>query len=319
MAYIYPDQTTPAPTEATNTKGSGVFANPVYGTAGLGNNPTQPPSYSQTVEEQKQGKFANPQYGQYNNTATGPSNANSPGLTNAAKQNVYAGGVGATKVNLPTSGITFGGASGGSGSADDWRVRVSVSPSAKVLYNAGTPGVLSPLKATNGVIFPYVPSVTISHAARYNPQTLTHSNYTNYFYEGSEVQAINITADFTVQNVAEASYFLAALYFFRAATKMFYGQSGEYQGSPPPIVYLDGFGQHYLPHVSCIVTSFSHTMPPDVDYVGVAAGPITRVPTSSQFSLSFQPVYSRSSQRKFSFDTFAAGGLLNGAGGGGFL
>lgn len=244
-------------------------------------------------------------------------------------------------------------------SGKDWRVKVSVAPGSGVLYDMSSAGIMEPIKKTNGVIFPYAPSLTIQHQARYNSQPLTHSNYNNYFYEGSEVQTIQITADFTVQNLAEAAYFLGSLYFFRAATKMFYGESGKYQGAPPPIVYLDGYGTHYLPHVPCIVTSFSHTMPPDVDYiettvaqggserstnpaqniipiqgvgggfssggygsVGVpAAGTSansagsstkhpTRVPTSSQFSISFQPVYSRSAQRAFNAEAFARGELL---------
>lgn len=255
-----------------------------------------------------------------------------------------------------------------SASGTDWRVKVSISPNASnLLYNDPAPSILSPLKATNGVIFPYVPQLTIQHSARYNNQTLTHTNYANYFYESSEVSAIQITADFTVQNTIEAEYFMAALYFFRAATKMFYGQSGQYQGSPPPILYLDGYGAHYLPHVPCVLTQFSHTMPSDVDYLevqqvanttttenknadgtantgqgtvpntngmvkinyGGAAGDSTkkileanknttttvnkvynRVPTSSQFQLSLQPVYSRASQRTFNYQDFSQGKLI---------
>ena len=76
---------------------------------------------------------------------------------------------------------------------------------------------------TNGVIFPYTPQIQVTHQARYNPQIVTHSNYASYFYEGSEISAINVTADFTVQNIAEGQYLLAAVYFFRAVTKMFFG------------------------------------------------------------------------------------------------
>jgi hypothetical protein len=159
-------------------------------------------------------------------------------------------------------------------SDNDWRVRISINPSSKILYwdpsaSGNVPGLVAPLKQTNGFIFPYVPSVTVSHSASYTPMSLTHSNYAQYFYESSSVAAINISGDFTVQNLDEAKYFLAGLYFFRACTKMFYGVTKEYQGSPPPIVYLDGYGQHYLPHVPCVVTSFSHTMPNDVDYLEI--------------------------------------------------
>lgn len=251
--------------------------------------------------------------------------------------------------------------SGGStsnGTANDWRVRISVAPSSNILYRAeGDVGILGILKFTDGVIFPYVPNLTITHSARYGTQQLTHTNYTNYFYEASEVQAISLAADFTVQNSADATYILAALYFFRAATKMFYGQSGAYQGAPPPIVYLDGFGSYYLPHVPCVITSFSHTMPSDVDYVEVntqrpgeskttassapgsaltggvgiklpavartsATGSSittstsnsfpTRLPTSSTFNLTLQPVYSRAKQRTYDYQAFARGDMITG-------
>jgi hypothetical protein len=229
---------------------------------------------------------------------------------------------------------------------NDWRVRISINPSSKILYwDSGTTGLLAPLRSTDGFIFPYVPNVTVSHSANYSSVPLTHSNYTQYFYESSSVAAINISGDFTVQNVDEGKYFLAALYFFRALTKMFYGATGEYQGSPPPIVYLDGYGQHYLPHVSCVVTNFSHTMPNDVDYIEIMTPQSTttkqvqtaatyfptpgqsnsmtidqtttntafnRVPTISTFSLTLQPVISRSQAIDFDYKEFAKGGLIVG-------
>lgn len=245
-------------------------------------------------------------------------------------------------------------------SGNDWRVRISINPNSKILYwdptaSGNVPGLLSPLKHTDGFIFPYVPQVTVTHSANYSSVPLTHANYAQYFYESSAVAAVNISGDFTVQNEDEAKYFLAAVYFFRACTKMFYGISEQYQGSPPPIVYLDGYGQHYLPHVPCVVTSFSHTMPNDVDYLevntpqsvtetrtsaktpGGSMGSITlpsvrgtnagseivtqtintafnRVPTASTFSLTLQPVISRTQAIGFNYREFARGGLIVGKG-----
>jgi hypothetical protein len=143
----------------------------------------------------------------------------------------------------------------------DWRVRVS-SKSEALPYS----GVMSPLGLTQGVIFPYTPQISVTHQANYTPQKFTHSNYPAYSYENSEVQSIQITADFTVQNSNEAAYLLACIYFFRSSTKMFFG-SGDKVGNPPPLVFLDGYGSHYFPHVPCLVTQFSHTMPADVDYL----------------------------------------------------
>jgi hypothetical protein len=257
-----------------------------------------------------------------------------------------------SKASLQSPNVQFGSSES---SGNDWRVRISINPNSKILYwGAEGSGLLAPLKSTNGFLFPYVPSVTVTHSANYQTQQLTHSNYAQYFYESSSVGSINVAGPFTVQNAAEAQYFLAALYFFRACTKMFYGISADYQGSPPPIVYLDGYGQHYLPHVPCVVTSFSHTMPDDVDYLEVATtqsisttttsstltgafGSITlpsvpgtnagsqistqsvnsafnRVPTVSTFSLTLQPIMSRSQAIQFDYKKFAAGGLIVGSG-----
>jgi hypothetical protein len=203
--------------------------------------------------------------------------------------------------------------------SNDWRVRVSLADSARYFYNNQDRGILAPLFSgstnNNGVIFPYTPQIQVQHTARYGSTKLTHSNYDSYFYEGSEVQAITITGEFTVQNTTEADYLLAAVYFFRACTKMWFGQ-GERAGNPPPIVYLDGYGAHYFPHVSCVITNFSHTMPQDVDYIEtVVNGGATRLPTTSSMSVTLQPVVSRSKATGFNLDDFARGNLLRNRGG----
>ena len=215
----------------------------------------------------------------------------------------------------------------------DWRVRVGVHPGSGVLYRGNEPGILSPLLNTDGVIFPYVPTVTVNYAARYGSRSLTHTNYSNYYYEASEVQNIQLVGDFSVQNTVDADYFLATIYFFRAASKMFYGNSGAYQGLPPPILYLNGFGQHYFPNVPCVLTYFNHMLPTDVDYIETNtptglpsdsnqqrnAGQLgsrvknvrNRVPTNSTITLTLQPVYSRQKQTKFDHQKFARGDQIN--------
>lgn len=236
----------------------------------------------------------------------------------------------------------------------DWRVKLTLPPGANYFYNDPNNNLLSVLRTeasqvpqgsrTNtqipsvqsnsriGVVFPYTPTISVTHTANYTAQKLTHNNYTQYFYENSEVQPISITADFTVQNISEGQYLLASIYFLRSLTKMFFGQDTKAgtaglptAGNPPPIVYLNGYGQHYLPNVPCVVTSFQHTMPGDVDYInipdpsvdtpfssssGVPEG--TRLPTTSSIVLTVQPVYSRLAQSQmFSLNDFARGALLN--------
>jgi hypothetical protein len=196
----------------------------------------------------------------------------------------------------------------------DWRVRVSLGNSAGIFYQTNA-GIMEPLIDTNGVVFPYTPSVTTSYTANYSNQKTTHSNYPAYFYESSEVQAIQISGDFTVQNQDEGRYLIACIYFFRACTKMFYG-SGENAGNPPPVVFLNGYGKDILPNVPCIVTSFQQVMGSDVDYLGIDTfGEPNRVPTACQLQISLQPIYSRKKVAEFDLNEFAAGRLI----GGGFL
>ena len=193
---------------------------------------------------------------------------------------------------------------------EDWRVRISVQPAIQNIFYT------YPLVPTNGVIFPYTPAVTINHVARYGTSQLTHSNYTSYFYEGSEVQNITINGEFTVQNIAEGQYLIAVIQFFRSCTKMFYGASAL-AGTPPPMVFLDGYGGTYLPHVPCVITQFSHTMPADVDYVNIPVVNLgglatTRLPTNSTLAITLQPVYSRNNvSRNFTVEQFAQGAYLN--------
>jgi len=206
----------------------------------------------------------------------------------------------------------------------DWRVRISW-PDA-IVNQLGNP-LFAPLQKTDGVIFPYTPAISVTHNARYSEQALTHSNYKNYFYEGSDVASISITGDFTVQTLEEGQYLLACIYFFRSSTKMFVGNDAL-QGNPPPLVYLNGYGDYYFPNVSCVITSFQHTMPADVDYVDIpfsnnptevvstSTGKSVRLPTSSQLTVTLQPVYSRTNMfNNFTLTDFAAGKMLKGNGG----
>jgi len=208
----------------------------------------------------------------------------------------------------------------------DWRIRLSFQQTVADLFYNTPNSLMSPLSITNGVIFPYTPQITVSHTARYGTNTLTHSNYASYFYEGSEIGAISITGDFTVQNVEEGTYLMAAIQFFRVSTKMFYGKD-VLAGTPPPMVFLNGYGSEYFPNVPCVVTNFSHTLPSDVDYMEIPAGtnavgaPV-RLPTLSQLQVTLQPVYSRNNiANNFGLVDYGAGTLRQPSGGssGGFL
>ena len=148
----------------------------------------------------------------------------------------------------------------------DWRVKLRLAPLSTYLYNAASPGILQPLKDTDGVVFPYTPQISTAYTAKYTPYDLTHSNYRGYFYQGSAVEEISIECPFTAQDTKEAEYLLAVIHFFRSATKMFYGQDAE-RGTPPPLVYLQGLGEYQFNLHPCVITSFNYNLPADVDYI----------------------------------------------------
>lgn len=216
----------------------------------------------------------------------------------------------------------------GEAEPNDWRVRLSVAPSATYLYREepGQPpnALLAPLKITNGVIWPYTPEVTMSYNAEYGKVHPTHSNYPIHTYKNSQVSTISITGDFTAQTPNEARYVLASMMFLRASTKMFWGNDRN-AGQPPPILYLNGYGTHFFPNVPVVVTSYTANLPGDPDYVEawiqdarVSANDankidkfLTRIPATVTMSITVEPVYSRVKvANEFTFEKFSNGQLI---------
>jgi hypothetical protein len=160
-------------------------------------------------------------------------------------------------------------------SIPDWRVKLSLARNgANYLYNTAGPGdILYPLKQSGGVVFPYTPQIQTSYKASYDNTDLTHSNYKMYFYKSSHVEDVQITCDFTAQDSNEASYILAVIHFFKSVTKMFYGQDkAPSAGTPPPLVFLSGYGQYQFNHHPMLISSFTYNLPNDVDYIRASTG-----------------------------------------------
>ena len=155
---------------------------------------------------------------------------------------------------------------------EDWRVRLSLAPGADYLYAGDNPGILQPLQATRGVIFPYTPTIQVSYMANYQGLDLTHSNYKIFQYTNSSVDQVTISCDFTAQDVYEARYLLAVIHFFKSMTKMFYGQDiYPVRGTPPPLCYMFGLGGYQFSAHPLAINSFNYSLPSDVDYIKTTA------------------------------------------------
>jgi hypothetical protein len=215
----------------------------------------------------------------------------------------------------------------------DWRVRLSIP---NVASFKASP-LLSPLKQTNGLVFPFTPTIIVAHSANYQAITPTHTNYPYFAYQNSQVDQLVITGDFFVQNGVEAEYWVAALHYLRSATKMFYGGEAETLGAPPPVVKLNGYGDFIFNNVPVVVTNFTVDLPQDVDYIATGLGKamsteksvsgaagqtikekrdsVSWAPTQSLITVTVQPLYSRREIEKFSLQNYVNGEYIKNGGG----
>lgn len=180
---------------------------------------------------------------------------------------------------------------------------------------ATTSPLMTPLADIGGVIFPYTPTIAVSHRANYEIEQLVHTNYGTPYYTNSTVDNISINALFTCQSPDEAAYIDAMKHFFKTCTKMFYGQSTSNLGMPPPILFLDAHGQMAFDNIPILVKDFDYSYIAEVDYISSAGNkwglPETRVPVTFNVVLNLIPAYSRNAiSTKFGLNQYASGSLL---------
>lgn len=153
---------------------------------------------------------------------------------------------------------------GGDASENDWRVRLSL----PTWPGFRTSPVLAPLKDAGGLIFPYTPEIKIQSSATYTPISTTHTNYTYRAFQNSDPGSITITAPMNVEDATQGLYWIAAVHYLRSLTKMFSGTDPK-AGNPPPIVFLNGYGNYVFKNVPVVVTQFSTSLDAGCDYIGV--------------------------------------------------
>jgi len=191
------------------------------------------------------------------------------------------------------------------GSKNDWRVRVTCDWS---LFNSP---LFKPLENTGGVVWPYLPNISVTTRANYTSPDTVHSIYPFQAYKNSMVEDITISGEFTCETELEAAYWIGATTFFKTATKMFFGQ-GDQAGSPPIICNLTGYGSSIFDKVPVIIKSFTVDLKDDVDYIRCNTfGTNTWVPAVSTISVVVAPIYNRQKLRKFNLQDYARGKMAN--------
>jgi hypothetical protein len=183
-------------------------------------------------------------------------------------------------INLPAGGEAIGdlvsavSAFSGDPNANDWRVRLSL-PNWSSFRSSP---VLKPLKDAGGLVFPFTPQISIKSGAKYNAEPVVHTNYPFNAFRNSDPGTIEITAPMAVEDAGQALYWIGAVHYLRSIAKMFSGYDPK-AGNPPPIVYLNGYGNYVFKNVPVAIQSFNCVLPNDCDYiacdvVGSAAGNI---------------------------------------------
>jgi hypothetical protein len=219
----------------------------------------------------------------------------------------------------------------------DFRARLSpksVSAAKKetgILGPADQSNILWPLHATNGILFPYTPSVTAGSQAEYDLSPFIHSNYGYNAYVRSYPKPINISTEFTAQSDAEAFYMLAVIHFFKSSTKLYFGvQTYKTSGTPPPVLLFNYLGDHQFNDVPVVVKSFGYTLDAAVDYVPVYTAGLNSngdglslpagksngyswVPTHIKVEIELETQYTPIKTRNnFNLDKFRSGNLITG-------
>lgn len=192
--------------------------------------------------------------------------------------------------------------------------------------------ILFPLYSTNGVLFPYTPSITTGVVSEYDQTPFTHSIYGYNAYVRSYPKPISITAEFTAQTYDEALYLLAVIHFFRSVTKSYFGVNPYNRaGTPPPVLLFNYLGEFQFNNVPVIIKFFDYTYDANIDYVPVdtvqnqiytnnigvslpaaSSGGYTWVPTHITVSLELDSQYTPIKIRdQFNLDEFRQGKLVD--------
>jgi len=201
------------------------------------------------------------------------------------------------------------------GEAPEFRVRLAPLNPTDVY---GPTGILQILKQTNGLVFPYTPSVSFSQAVNYTDLSLVHTNGDIQAYQRTPSVSIQIQGKFSVQNAREAEYSLAALHFLRTVSKSYFGVGNSeaerrLAGTPPPMLVLSGYGTYMFNKLKCVLENHSWTFDEQQDLIPfrLPDGGTARLPPLFSISLTVKVQNTPSEMRReFSLNEFRTGALM---------
>jgi hypothetical protein len=187
-------------------------------------------------------------------------------------------------------------------------------------------GLTSILNMTNGVIFPYTPTIAFSQAVSYTDLQLVHSDADFPAYTRTPTCTLTVTGKFTVQNQTEGQYALAVIHFLRAVSKSYFGEidaSNGKAGLPPPVLLFSAYGAYVFNKLRVVLKSHSWTFDETMDTINInvaaiGTSPAATVRLPAMFTITTELMVVQTPQRmrkQFSFDLFKTGELMGGGGG----
>ena len=135
------------------------------------------------------------------------------------------------------------------------------------------------MRATDGLIWPYTPTISYTHNIDYQPIATVHANQDFHVYSRTPAVELQVSGDFSVQNQVEGRYALAAIHFLRTMAKMNFGDKDPAAGTPPPVLLFNAYGPFVFKDVPVIVKNFTAEFPDSVDYVQVFVQGLTTTTT----------------------------------------
>ena len=200
-----------------------------------------------------------------------------------------------------------------------------------------TGNILTPLHATNGMIFPYTPTVQVSQDTSWQTADLEQTNYDILSFQKSSSATFSVTGKYTVQNQREGEYLLAVLHFLRTVSKSYFGAQDVEQfvapqtdastdetvartrsegkaGLPPPVLLFSGYGNMMFNQINVVVKSHSWSFEEGQDMIRIRLpneGEVWLPPVMTvSLTLSMQQNTERL-REEFKLDEFRTGALLN--------
>lgn len=181
-------------------------------------------------------------------------------------------------------------------SENEWGSRLSY-----ILGDDSSQLLYSHFGNTRGLVFPYTPDIEFQHTVNYEETDILHSNLAVQHYKNTPPPTISLKADFTADTPENGEYMYAVIHFLRSISKCEFGEtvaayssitgsgSGNREAVPPPILYLNGWG-NLIDNIPVVVKSFGIGLGKDKHYVNVAKYNVwlpTDITISIQMSIQF--------------------------------